>query len=335
MSERDKLLASVATTIKSYRRGELPEPTPDHVDRWLRQFTPSHQLEFLREFDHVLGSTFLTQAFVVDFLKKLATNPKLAGADPSSYWAKANFLSVQKAGHSQRDMVALFGEVLAKTCQVDISESGTPGGDYIYLDDVLFTGGRVASDLETWIAQKAPPKATVQVILIALHTSGHYYISTSRLKKAIESSKKSITIHFWRQIELENQKQHRNDSDVLWPSEIPDLPDVQAYIAQEKKFPLQLRTPGGDLGLFSSEAGRRVLEREFLAAGVKIRSLSKTPKDFIRPLGNGAFGAGFGSLIATYRNCPNNCPLAMWWGNPEHTSGALHWYPLLSRKTYD
>ena len=41
MSERDDLLVSVANEIKTYRKGELPEPTPEHVDRWLRQFTPA------------------------------------------------------------------------------------------------------------------------------------------------------------------------------------------------------------------------------------------------------------------------------------------------------
>ena len=95
-----------------------------------------------------------------------------------------------------------------------------------------------------------------------------------------------------------------------------------------------MRNAGGALGVFSSEAGRQLLESEFLIAGVKIRTLTQSPKDFIRPLGLGNFGVGFGSLLVTYRNCPNNCPLALWWGDPEATSGALHWYPLLSRKTY-
>ena len=34
MSERDDLLVSVASEIKTYRKGELPEPTLEHVDRW-------------------------------------------------------------------------------------------------------------------------------------------------------------------------------------------------------------------------------------------------------------------------------------------------------------
>lgn len=334
MSERDDLLASIASTIKTYRQGELPEPTPAHVDKWAVQFSAADQVPFLREFDHVIKQTFLTKETVTTFLGNLVRNPKLAGADPAAYWAKANLLRIQKAGQSQKEMVAQFGGALAQQCSLDVAKCGAEGGDYIYLDDVLFTGGRIASDLEAWIAGKAPPNATVQVIVMALHSGGHYYINSMRLKKAITASGKSIKINFWRLLELENQLNRRNNSNVLWPTAVPSDPDVQAYVASEKRFPLQVRQPGGELGFFSSEAGRQLLEREFLVAGVKVRSLTKTPKDFIRPLGNGTFGVGFGSMIATYRNCPNNCPLAMWWGDPEATSGALHWYPLLSRKTY-
>lgn len=334
MSERDNLLTSIADTIKTYRQGELPEPTTEHVDRWSHQFSAENQIPFLNEIDHVLKQTFLRKDTVTSFLNDLAENHELVGAEPSSYWAKANFLRIQKSGQSQKAMVSLFGQTLTQKFDLDNAKCGAEGGDYIYLDDVLFTGGRVASDLEDWITNKAPAKAVIQVILMAFHTSGHYYITNFRLKKIIAASGKSIQIKFWRLIELENQKHHRNDSDVLWPAVVPNNPVVQAYVAAENRFPLEVRQPGGALGIFSSEAGRQLLEYEFLIAGVSIRSKTKNPKDFIRPLGNGSFGVGFGSMISTYRNCPNNCPLAIWWGDPFSVSGPLHWYPLLSRKTY-
>ena len=62
MSERDDLLASIASTIKTYRQGELPEPTPAHVDKWAGQFSAADQVPFLREFDHVIKQTFLTNS---------------------------------------------------------------------------------------------------------------------------------------------------------------------------------------------------------------------------------------------------------------------------------
>ena len=47
---------------------------------------------------------------------------------------------------------------------------------------------------------------------------------------------------------------------------------------------------------------------------------------FQRPLGNSLLETlGFGSLIVTFRNCPNNAPLPLWVGNP--------WHPLFPRTT--
>ncbi|MFZ2754534.1 MAG: hypothetical protein WAZ48_13955 [Lysobacteraceae bacterium] len=336
MSERKDLLVSIANDIKTYREGEILQPTPDHVDRWVSQFTPVNQLAFLREFNHVVKQTFLNKDNFVGFLDRLVTNSALVGASPNTYWASANFLKIQKRGQSQKQMVSLMGERIAERLGLDIARSGSPQGDFIYLDDVLFTGGRISTDLSAWIEGAAPGNATVKVITIALHTSGHYYIESRRLREAIARSGKNVRISFWKLFDVENRRYHKNTSDVLWPASIPNDAAVQAYVAAQKAYPVELRVAGnrGTLGIFSSEEGRDVLEQEFLIAGVKIRSLAQNLNDFYRPLGCGSFGVGFGSTIVTYRNCPNNCPLAMWWGNPEETSGALHWYPLLPRKTY-
>lgn len=334
MAERADLLVSIASTIRSYRHGEIPEPTPEHVDRWASQFRTANQLPFLREFAHVIKQTFMTKEKVSTFLGELVKEPKLVKADPVGFWTSANFLQIQQKGQSQKAMLSLFSDCLAQQCGVDIKKCGRAGGDYIYLDDVLFTGGRISSDLEAWIAEKAPTKAVVHVILIALHSSGNYFLQTTRLAKAVKASGKDIDVKFWCETTFENAKNRSYSSDVLWPAAIPDDALVQAYVASETKYPLIPRRPGGPSGIFSSEAGRQMLEDEFLIAGVRIRSLTQHPNAFIRPLGNSHFGVGFGSLIATYRNCPNNCPLAMHWGDPTATSGALRWYPLLPRKTY-
>lgn len=333
MSERNDLLASISKTIETYRAGEISPPTSAHVERWVSQFTPANQLPFLREFDHVIQRTYLTRETVRGFLSELVTNEKLAGKHPAAYWACANVLRIQRAGQSQKEMAGLFAEILQEQCGLNLAKCGASDGDFIYLDDVLFSGGRVGTDLEAWIAEGAPATANLHVIVMARHALGQYYTS-KRLNKAIQNSGKKIQIHYWYARELENRRYRKDNSDVLWPTAIPNVATVQAYVASEEKFPLDPRRPGGASGLFSSEAGRQILENEFLIAGVKIRSMTQLPKNFMRPLGFGNFGVGFGALIATYRNCPNNCPLALWWGEPEAASGALHWYPLLQRKTY-
>jgi hypothetical protein len=125
---------------------------------------------------------------------------------------------------------------------------------------------------------------------------------------------------------FENRKAYITNSDVLCPATIsPDLA-IQGYLASLGKTPL-LRTVGGNspVGVFSGEAGRHLLEQEFLAAGVRVRGMCPYFDKFMRPLGRMLFESfGFGSTIVTYRNCPNNAPLVFWAGNP--------WYPLFPRK---
>jgi len=334
MSELDDLSTSIADTIKTYRSGDLARPTPEHVTRWASQFTPANQLAFLREFDHVIKKTFFTEQNVKEFLGNLVTNNKLAGTDPASYWKSAHFLKIQQNGQSQKEMLKLFANCLGEQCGLNLNECGEPDGDYIYLDDVMFSGNRVGNDLRAWITNHAPQQATVHVIIVALHLSGSY-LTGENLKGVIKKSGKTIAIKYWRALGIENRKSHKNSSNVLWPTSIPDVSEVQEYMALPCGFPFEPRVARDALIVpFSSEQGRQVLEDEFLIAGAKIRALSENPKASMRPLGYSPFGVGFGSTIVTYRNCPNNCPLALWWGDPEVTSGALHWYPLLPRKTY-
>ena len=264
----------------------------------------------------------------------LVTNQKLAGDDPMAYWSSANFLSIQQNGQSQKEMLKLFSKCLEDECGLDLDDCGEDGGDFIYLDDVMFSGNRVGNDLEPWIVNDAPQSATVHVIVAAYHTLGQFLVER-RLNRVIAESGKKIAIEYWRALTVENQKAHKNSSGVLWPTAAPNVAEVQAYMTLPSKFPFDPRQPSAKpIEPFSSEAGRQVLESEFLIAGAKIRAMSENPKQSMRPLGFSPFGVGFGSMIVTYRNCPNNCPLALWWGDPEATSGALHWYPLLQREGY-
>lgn len=343
MSERSDLLISVANAIKTYREGDFPEPTPEHVDRWLHQFTPSQQLPFLREFNHVINKTFITREFVRAFLSQLVANQKLTGNYPAAYWSSANFLSIQQNGQSQKEMLRLFAECLEEKYGLYLKDCGQESGDFIYLDDVIFSGNRVISDLKLWIKNDAPQSARVHIIVVAYHTLGQYFIE-KQLNESIKESRKNIAIQYWSVRKVENRKLYKDSSEVLWPEVVPFVTEVQTYMAQLAKNPFDPRQINvhSEVSLpFSSEAGRQVLESEFLIAGAKIRAMSENPKQSMRPLGFSPFGVGFGSTIVTYRNCPNNCPLAMWWGDAPLASKSLRaysksleWYPLLPRKTY-
>jgi hypothetical protein len=325
MSERSDLLASIANTTKDYRAGEIIAPTPEHVDRWLAQFAEDVHLPLLREIDHVLKKTYLTKDSVVGFLTNLVKSEQLAGEEPCTFWKGVRFLNIQRGGNSQREMLAMFASILERECGLKLEDCGKEPQNFLYLDDALFSGNRIKNDLRPWIKNDAPPEGRVHVVTIALHRGGQYYAKEGIEQMAREVNKR-IELTWWRAVELEDTKLRTNSSDVLRPTTLSQDARVQAYVAGMRFKPV-LRTPPsrGEHEFFSSEDGRALVEQTFLKAGVDIRDQCPYLNVYQRPLGNMVLETlGFGSMIVTFRNCPNNAPLALWAGDP--------WYPLFPRK---
>lgn len=337
MSEYTDLTAAIAEQIKDYRQGEIAPRTPEVVDRWASQFESNARLPLLKELHHVIEQTYWSREEFEGFLKDLISAPKLVGDSKEEFWQSATFLSIQKQGHSQAEILELFDGKLIAECGFSVSECGRKAEAFVYLDDAIFSGSRLKNDVEAWIKNEAPAKATLHVIAIASHTSVDYYV-LGKLREAVKAAGKSIEIHLWRAVTIENQLTNKNNSEVLWPTELPDDQEIRDYAASGR-FPFSPRVVGGrfEHGIFSGEEGRSLLEQQMLVAGMKIRSFCANPSDALRPLGFGPFGLGFGSTIMTFRNCANNCPLALWWGDPEASPSHpfSKWFPLLPRKTYE
>ena len=85
MVERDELLVSIVKTTADYRKGVLKAPTPDHVDRWVKQFDDSVQLAILREMGYVLKKTYFSREKTERFLANLFRIKELAGHDPCTF----------------------------------------------------------------------------------------------------------------------------------------------------------------------------------------------------------------------------------------------------------
>lgn len=326
MSKRSSLLKSISGTITDYRAGEINAPTPEHVETWIEQFDGEVQETIMEELDHVLKQTYIPKATVQKFLSSLVKNKSLAGDDPCSFWETVKFLDIQSGGNSQREMLRMFDPLLQEECDLEIKDCGGDPDAYLYLDDGIFTGNRIRNDINSWIQSDAPQDAKVHVVTIALHRGGQYYAKT-QLEKSARDAGKKIDIHWWRCVEIEDRKTYVSSSDVLRPTSLPDDELTQEYVQSLKYAPV-LRKPGsvGNNKFFSSEEGRHSLEQEFLKTGARIRFMCPDLNVYQRPLGNMVLETlGFGSLLVTFRNCPNNCPLAFWAGYP--------WYPLFPRKT--
>lgn len=319
------LAKSFADKIADYREGEIPQRTPKHVERWIQQFPEAVQKPILKELNHVFENTYITRDNVEQFLTRLAVNEKLCGNSPKDYWKNAGILCIQQGGNSQKEMLSTFGNAVKEKLDLDINECDGKSNTFIYLDDGVFSGNRILNDLRAWIASDAPKECVVNVLVIVLHAGGQWY-ATKELKKTCKEVGKSISFKWWRLLEIEDRRTYTDSSDVLRPTSLPDDEETNKYLAT-LSYPQTYRQPGsiGGNKFFSSEEGRNLLEQELLKAGVKIRTMPHNFSDYHRPLGYGRLQTfGFGSLFVTYRNCPNNTPLAFWASNP--------WIPLFPRK---
>ena len=326
MSERSNIVDTIVDIIADYREGDMAAPTGRHVNRWVDQFDADAQLPILREMAHVLRKTYFSRSGTRKFLAGLFKAEKLVGDDPCTFWNGVKLLDIQRGGASQKEMLALFSTVLENECGLNAANCGQVPHAFLYLDDAIFTGNRVKQDLEAWISAEAPVEATVHVVAIALHEGGRYYANRKIMETARENNKK-IAVNWWFAIKLEDRKVYTDRSDVLRPTSIPDDELVRTYVAGMGYEP-NLRN-AGNVGVnrtFSSDVGRQVLEQEFLKAGTRIRSMCPNLNKYQRPLGNMLLDTlGFGSLVVTFRNCPNNAPLPLWVGDP--------WYALFPRTT--
>jgi len=326
MNQQDDLLESIAGTIADYREGEVEKPTPAHVERWVNQFDASVRLPILQEMNYVLKKTYFSKARVLTFLRGLLNARDLTGDNPRAFWEKVHFLNVQKGGNSQKAMMQLLDKELWKEFGLNISNCGADSNVFVYLDDGIFSGNRVRTDLKRWINGAAPNTTSVHIITIVQYTNGRYYAETS-ITKFKKAARKDIDICWRHEFLLENRKMHKNLSDVLWPIQLPNDAETREYAKQLRPSP-EFRRAGqiGKNKIFSSDSARQILENEFLKAGVEIRRICPFLRKRQRPLGNMVLNSlGHGSLVVTYRNCPNNAPLALWAGNP--------WYPLFPRNT--
>ena len=285
----------------------------------------------LEELNHIFTRTYLRNEHFDAFLSSLVENEKLTGGNHIQFWKKVNFLDIQQAGFSQMEMLSAFERVLLDKCGLAINDCRSYSNVYVYLDDGICSGGRVTSDLTDWIENEAPERAIVHILVMYLYSYGKYK-ALKQLKQTAKNVGKHITFKFWRVREFENRRTYSNASEVLRPRGIPDDEATRAYAESLKiakhPYDLTLRTShqNGSNSVFSSEAGRHILEQQFLKAGVRIRELCPYLNEYQRPLGNMTFNElGFGSVVVTYRNCPNNAPLAFWVDEP--------WYPLFPRKT--
>lgn len=325
------LLESVSKTISDYRRDFL-KIDEDHVERWLSQFDYEVRPSLLSEIDYVLKNTYISEAEFNTYAAELNDSDFVKG-DPKTFWKNANFLFLQPSKSSQSTILKHISDFFKKRFGFELKDCGSEDGPYFYCEDVSYTGNQLLWALQTWLDSNQKSDITIYITTVLCHSSGHYY-TLEKLKNRYKS--RHVTFEWYTKTTIEDRKNEMSTTEVLRPVSIPDDSHINLYVKSltDAGFPPVLRTPIDKKNrIFSSETGRHTLEQSFLLAGAKIRSFCESPADNMRPLGYMKLNTlGFGSFAITYRNCPNNAPLALWWGDLKAQTGTLSkWYPLLPR----
>ncbi len=335
----EELADRLAALIADYREGEIQRPDRAHVLCWINQFDQADQSVVLSETLHILSKFYINKANCGNFIRAIASSEKLAGADPNAFWRSTEMLRLQTRSQSQKDILDLMLPIVGELYGIGAFARESSNNSYLYVDDVFYSAGQVQRELENWIMTTGPQNAKVHILAMGRHDKGRWF-AEKKLKEVASAKAVQLTWYSSRVLRLSDWRNvtNRDKTDVLWPSAIPDDHYVQQWLANnpnDAHYATQENCRPGTVphAPFSSADSRHVLEQAYLKKGAFICSLPRNPDKRMKPLGYHRLGGwGFGTFLMTYRNCPNNAPLVLWWGDPNAGQPLNQWYPLLPRR---
>jgi len=327
----------IAEIISNYRDGEFGIYNSSHVKRWIDQFDKDEQQIVLLETLEILKRNYITQNNFIQFVNTLIDSNAVYKRKKDTYWKTVSLLDIQKNGNSQHELNRILAQIIQSRYSLPISQNANHN-EFIYLDDFIFSGNRLFTDMQDWILDIAPQKCRVCIITIGWFTYGQWKTGEN-LKKLAKKSGKEIEFSFfsYEEFRLENRRFKKDYSERFWPTNsIINLDGYDNWLQAYNIKPEYRQVNTEKNRIFSTER-REDYEKIIFKYGLKIVHFSSQNSSSIKPLGFSTFrDFGFGSTVFSFRNCPNNNPLVFWWGDPNAAPSHpfSKWYPLLQRKTY-
>lgn len=330
-----QLCEAISQIIQGYADDRYGVYDTAHVNRWIEQFDDNERQLVLEETLHIFQNQYITRDKFTELVSTVIDFDKIHSGNPRQFWENASLLQIQLHGNSQNELNRIFSDVLQEKYQVGCIINNR-SLNYFYIDDFIFSGNRLYNDICQWVEQENPENCKLNVVTIGYYTSGQYS-TECKLKELF--AERNIALEFYRYDEciLENRLKYRNSSERFWPTaNVLDDATIQAYVAEKEPNFTYREVAPHENKVFSSDR-REQYEKIMLKYGIRIVGFPRTNSAVVKPLGYDTYRTfGFGSAVFTFRNCPNNNPLAFWWGDPE--APAQHpfsqWYPLLQRTTY-
>ncbi|PTP99715.1 phosphoribosyltransferase-like protein [Vibrio sp. ZF 223] len=333
--EHNQLCEAISQIILGYADNCYGNNDAAHVNRWVEQFDECERQLVLEETLHVLQNQYITRDKFTELVSTVIDFDKIHGGNPRDFWQNASLLQIQLNGNSQSELNDIFSNILQDKYQVG-SIINNRSLNYFYIDDFIFSGNRLYSDLSDWFERESPRDCKLNIVTLGYYTSGQYS-TECRLKELFADRNIALEFYRYEECTLENRLRYRNSSERFWPTEnVLDDTTVQAYVEEKRPNFTYREVTVHENKVFSSDR-REQYEKIMLKYGIKIVGFPRTNSAVVKPLGYDTYRTfGFGSAVFTFRNCPNNNPLAFWWGDPE--APEYHpfskWYPLLQRTTY-
>lgn len=335
MDLKEQVINEIVEIIKDYRKGEIEQINYFSVLKWINQFDTEYQVVILIEFKKILSKRYISRndfwMFYKGFIEYLMKQKDL---DIN----KLYLLDIQRFGSSQHDVNEIFKDVLKHEFRVKPLDKIQSDNTFIYLDEGIFTGNRVLVDLKEFIFNTNLKDATILIFVISEHIQGTNYFLEEFKKLTLNRNIKVAIFSVFK-----NDIGFDKSSGVLKLSKRPSDFESSAYIDNVIIFN---KKKGREIELFRSERNqndelfsnwinKEILEEQFFKYGVRILSGFKQLEK-VRPFGfDHKNSFGFGGLLITYRNIPNNCPLVLWASNENIYSmrkEKIDWIPLFPRK---
>lgn len=315
------IFQEISDLVKDY---EVERVTPDRVQYWSEQFDMKRREDVLEVTKQILTRGYVNRHKYFDYLDAIVQSEKICGRRLSEFWAGVSLLDVQKKGSSQKYLINVLSEKIKKRVGISPLVNDMNKDVLVYVDDFMFSGSRLKSDL-TQLNDVLSVKKDVIVIYMGTYSSA--------LWQCVKKWEKGwgnlnvLQIYRLKNLVLEDRLAHKNYSDKFWMhSDALSSEVLLSYIQNYTQFRREtMRSYHGEAKFFPEPGKRFSAEIELCEKGIQIINAHEEVGYFFKPMGfDGYEGFGFGGALTSYRNCPNNLPLAYWW-----SLGG--WFPLLKR----
>lgn len=322
-----------------------------HVLDWVNQFDEQDQEFVLNELLHILNqgvyiSKEKAKEILWEFINKATTF--FGYQNVETFLRETHFINSQAEHKSQSILLKLLNDIIVEKIGLTTEICGSLGvRNYIYLDDILASGGTFKFAIKKFIEDNSllEPLINKELRILSFFFCTHSWgLDNTRysLKKLfgdenyfLDVAKFPVGSYY----KIENNLKGFNPKlNLVYPEKSKN--EYDAYLVSLENASVQSdkayrkATQPSQEAFFSSKENRNRLEQIFLDKGIEIISKiqDETTKHKHRPLGKTypsykTFGTG--TLFFTWRNISNTCPIVLWWNNSAHNWKGL--FPLYNR----